>query len=226
MIFPQRVFYNDPEPVDNTSFAYLSLQLLTLPFSSLYDFQSSYLHAPSRPESWVGSSCPLFPVSLYYSFQCCYSHPPGTLEGPRSFQAFAQSPCLVSPNVEPWRLILSSSPASSLFPISFYLFGFLRFSANSLIRPADVYRPYQVSLPRTSFPFICLPISRFYKLFHCCAWRSSPHQWSQESGAGVETPMPFRDRISSRSGDPWAWRGNHFYLSHLFDFKKIRSVRK
>jgi hypothetical protein len=35
-------------------------------------------------------------------------------------------------------LILSSSPASSLFPIPFYLFGFLRFSANSLIRPADV----------------------------------------------------------------------------------------
>lgn len=70
------------------------------------------------------------------------------------------------------------SPASSLFPYFFLSFGFLRFSANSLIRPADVYRPYHVSLTRTPVSFFC-PISRrFYKPFQPCAWRSGRYQWS------------------------------------------------
>lgn len=122
--FPPRSLYRIQDPKNRHLFRPFLLFYSSFPPSSLYNIQLSYRHALSSPKSWVCSSCPLD----YYTFLfrifvllVCYSHPPGTLEGPRSFHAFIQSPCPVSPPKR-WTLTPDPfiSPASSLPLISFY----------------------------------------------------------------------------------------------------------
>ena len=127
--FPPRTHYRIQNPKNRLLFSSCSPLLFlatSLLLCTTFNFLTSTLYR-ARNHGYV-LRCPLD----YYTFLfrifvllVCYSHPSGTHEGPRSFQAFIQSPSPVfPPSVEPWRLILSSPPLP-LFSLFLPIFWFL-----------------------------------------------------------------------------------------------------
>lgn len=109
--------------------------------SSLYYIQSSYLHAPSSPESWVGSSCPLFSPYLCITrfnvvtlIRLVHSKVPGHFRPSPNHRVLSPTQTL---NLDAWSFHLPPLPLFSLF-LSIFLVSWDSPLTASSVQPTSI----------------------------------------------------------------------------------------